>query len=409
MKRLVDLTHELSSADRVLVHAGPAESVAFQGLLSAHPEAARGTTFAGLFIPGLSRFDYGSVHETAQAETIFANPAFRGSFAAGRVALHPLHYSAWPGYLARNPVDLAILHLPPARNGVFSCGLAADTVEGIKRYAKRVAVLVNPEMPFTPSGIALRADEADAIFDAPCAISEFPSEAGDASAGEIAAHVSAMVADGDCVQIGIGKVPAAILRALKSHRNLTLFGGMIVDEVVDLAEAGALAEGACITTGIAVGTRRLHHFAAEGRALFRGVAHTHSALQIAQQKNFISINSAIEVDLFGAINCESVKGRPISGVGGGTDYMRGARLCEGGRSVIALVAEAKGISRIVPRLEAGATSVARADIDVLVTEFGVARLRDLSIDARAEAIIAVAAPDHRAMLTHQWQQLRAGM
>lgn len=391
------------------MHAGPAESSAFQSLLTANPDRAREVTFTGLFIPGLSRFDYGAVHPQARAQTIFANPAFRGSFTAGRMALNPMHYSAWPGFLARNPADLAVLHLPPARNGVFSCGLAADTVEGIKRYAKRIVALVNPELPFTPGGIALREDEADAIFDAPCLIPEFPSEAGDAAAGEIAASVAGLVNNGDCVQIGIGKVPAAILRALTGHRSLTLFGGMIVDEVVDLAEAGALAAGQAITTGIAVGSKRLHDFSATGRAAFRGIAHTHSALEIARQKNFVSINSAVEVDLFGAINCESVKGRPISGVGGGTDYMRGARLAEGGRSVIALVAEAKGISRIVPRLEAGATSVARADIDILVTEFGMARLRDLSIDARAEAIISIAAPDHRAMLAHQWQQLRAGM
>ncbi|MCA0407063.1 MAG: 4-hydroxybutyrate CoA-transferase [Proteobacteria bacterium] len=362
-----------------------------------------------MFIPGLSRFDYAALHESAHIETIFANPAMRASFAAGKLALHPLHYSAWPGYLARHPADLAVLHLPPARNGVFSCGLAADTVEDIKRYAKRVAVLVNPELPFTLGGVALRAVEADAIFDAPGEVPEFPSETGDAAAGQIAASVAGLVSDGDCVQIGIGKVPAAILRALKGHRNLSLFGGMIVDEVVDLAEAGALAPGQSITTGIAVGSKRLHAFSAAGRAAFRGIAHTHSALEIAKQKNFISINSAIEVDLFGAINCESVKGRPISGVGGGTDYMRGARLSEGGRSVIALVAEAKGISRIVPRLEAGATSVARADIDILVTEFGIARLRDLSIDARAEAIISIAAPDHRTVLTQQWQHLRAGL
>lgn len=409
MKPIIDLSREFLSVHRVLVHAGPSESTAFQALLADHPDMADGVTFTGLFIPGLSRFDYGAVHERARAQTIFANPAFRGSFTAGRMALHPMHYSAWPGFLARHPADLAVLHLPPAQNGVFSCGLAADTVENIKLFAKRVAVLVNPALPFTPGGVALRVDEADAIFDAPVAVAEFPSETGDATAEQIAQSVAGLVADGDCVQIGIGKVPAAILRALKGHRQLTLFGGMIVDEVVDLAEAGALAAGASITTGIAVGSNKLHRFVAEGRALFRGIAHTHSALQIAQQKNFISINSAIEVDLFGAINCESVKGRPISGVGGGTDYMRGARLSEGGRSVIALVAEAKGLSRIVPRLEAGATSVARADIDILVTEFGIARLRELSIDARAEAIIGVAAPGHRAMLAQQWQQLRAGM
>ncbi len=409
MKPLRDLAREFSPGRRVLLHAGPAESHVFQRFLAADPGLARGITFCGLFIPGLSRFDYAALHEEARCETIFANPAMRASLVAGKLALHPLHYSAWPGFMAENPADLAVLHLPPARDGVFSCGLAADAVEDIRRHARRVAVLVNPGLPFTPGGVALRADEADLVIDAPGAVAEVPSEAGDEAALKIAARVAALVGDGDCVQIGIGKVPAAILRALKGHRWLRLFGGMIVDEVVDLAEAGALAEGCAITTGIAAGSRRLHAFCAAGHALFRGIAHTHSALEIARKKNFISINSAIEVDLFGALNCESVKGRPISGVGGGADYMRGARLAAGGRSVIALVAEAKGITRIVPRLEAGATSIARADIDYLVTEFGAARLRCLSIDARAEAIIALAAPGQRAMLSSQWREMRAAM
>lgn len=404
MKPLAALLDEFRPGLRVLVHAGPSESAALHALLMANPERAAGVTFCGLFIPGLSRFDYAGLHPSARAETLFANPALTRE----RLDLLPIHYSLWPGHLERCPVDLALLNLPPAQGGVFSCGLAADVAEGVKRYAKRVAVLSNADMPFTPGGAALAAREADAVFEAPSAPMAFPSEAPDEAALTIARQVAALVRDGDCVQVGIGKVPSAILLALSGHRNLTLFGGMIVDEVVALAEAGALAPGRAITTGIGVGTVKLHAFVGAGHAEFRGVSHTHSALEVAKRANFISLNSAIEVDLFGAINCESVKGRAVSGVGGGVDYMRAARLSAGGRSVIALQAEAKGLSRIVQRLPAGATSIARAEIDTLVTEYGVAQLRDLSVEARAQAIIAIAAPDHRAALAEGWASVRSG-
>lgn len=403
MKPLKTLLDEFRPGLRVLVHAGPAESAALHTLLRENPDRAAGVTFCGLFIPGLSRFDYAGLHTGARAETLFANPALTKD----RLDLLPIHYSLWPGHLERCPVDLALLNLPPAQTGAFSCGLAADVAEGVKRYARRVAVLVNPEMPFTPGSVALAGSEAEALYDAPCAPAEFPSEAPDDAALTIAQSVAALVRNGDCVQVGIGKVPSAILRALRDHRNLTLFGGMVVDEVAALAEAGALAPGRAITTGIGVGTRRLHEFARAGAADFRGIAHTHSALEVARRENFISLNSAIEVDLFGAINCESVKGRAVSGVGGGVDYMRAARLAPGGRSVIALQAQAKGLSRIVARLPAGATSIARAEIDTLVTEYGVAHLRDCSVEGRAQAIIAIAAPDHRAALAAEWEALRA--
>jgi acyl-CoA hydrolase len=409
MKPLQDISAEFRPGMRVLLHAGPAESTALQAHLSTCPERMEGVTFCGLFIPGLSRFDYAALTQTSRIETVFANPAMRASLVAHQLDLLPIHYSAYPGFLERNPVDLAVLHLPPAREGRFSCGIAADVAEAAKRYARRVIVLANEAIPFTPGGVAATVEDVAAVYDAPCALNLFPSEAGDAAAGVIATRVAALVRDGDCVQIGIGKVPAAILRALTGHRNLRFFGGMIVDEVADLAAAGALAPGQSIITGTAIGSRRLHDFAREGRAAFHGVAKTHDMLELARQAHFISINSAIEVDLFGAINCENIKGRPISGVGGGTDYMRAARLMPGGRSVIALGAEAKGISRIVPRLEAGTTSVARADIDFLVTEFGMARLRDLPLDKRAEAIISLAAPEHRAPLAEQWRTLRMAM
>ena len=131
--------------------------------------------------------------------------------------------------------------------------------------------------------------------------------------------------------------------------------------------------------------------------------------RIANMECFTAINSAVEVDLLGQVNCEHAAGRQISGVGGAADFMRAALLSPSGRSIVAMPSERRGKSCIVPRLEPGYVSIGRANIDWLVTEHGAARLGDLSLDARAEAAIGVAAPRHRAMLADAWQSLRTRM
>ncbi len=401
---------EFAPGARLLLHAGPAESLMLCELLRADPDCLRGSTLAGLFIPGVNVFDYASLTPTTRVETLFVSPAFRGSFEAGRLDLLPMHYSRYPGFLERHPADLAILHLPPPRNGVFSCGIGADIADGVRRFARRVAVLVNPQIPYTHGACALRVDEADAVFDADGPLARHPHQTGDDITARLAAHVAALIEDGDTVQSGIGRVQTSILGALRHHRNLRVHSGMIIDETAILAESGALAPpgsgGAPVVTGMAIGSEPVRELAASPLAAFHGIGVTHGLRRIANMECFTAINSAVEVDLLGQVNCEHAAGRQISGVGGAADFMRAALLSPGGRSIVAMPSERRGKSCIVPRLEPGHVSIGRANIDWLVTEHGAARLGDLSLDARAEAAIGVAAPRHRAMLADAWQSLR---
>jgi acyl-CoA hydrolase len=125
----------------------------------------------------------------------------------------------------------------------------------------------------------------------------------------------------------------------------------------------------------------------------------------------MAINSVLEVDLFGQANAEFIRGRQVSGTGGLTDFLRGARASPGGIGMTALASTAKGgaISRIVPRLAPDATSVSRADMDVVITEHGVARLRGLDLDGRAAALIAIADPAHRDTLATAWDAMRRAL
>ena len=406
----------ISPGMRVLLHAGQAECLALQALLRADPERCAGVTFVGLFIPGINGFDYACLTPTTRVESVFVPPVARASFVAGRHVLLPLHYSGVPGYLARNPADLAILHLPPARQGVFSCGVGADIADGVLRFARKVAVIANPEIPWTQGAPALRAAEAALVVEHAAPLALHPSAGGDdAATPAIADRVAALIEDGDTIQAGIGRLPAVVLRQITDRRRLRVHAGMLIDEVAGLLEAGALAETpegeAALVAGITLGSAPVLALAARPEAAFYGVGITHDVPRIAAIPRFVSVNSAIEVDLFGNVNSERVRGRQVSGIGGAGDFVSGARRSAGGRAIIALPSQVSGksgrVSRIVPVLAAGDTSIGRADMDILVTEHGTARLRDLGLDARAQAIIALAAPEDRESLAAAWDKIRA--
>lgn len=402
----------LSPGMRVLLHAGPAECLGLRDALIAAPERAAGVTFTGLFVPGVNDFDYAGLTPTTRVESLFVSPCARASLEAGRLDLLPIHYSSYPRYLARRPADLAILHLPPAQSGRFSCGIGADVAEGVTRFARRVAVLANPLLPVTAGGVALDADAAEIVVEAEGPLLDYRGNgADDPVLAQVAAYVVGLIEDGDTLQVGIGKLPSSVLARVADRRNLRLHSGMLIDEVALLAEAGALApsrpDAPAILAGIALGGAPVRALAGNGDVRLHGIGVTHDAVRIAALPRFTAINGAVEVDLFGNVNSERVKGRQVSGIGGAGDFMGAARLSPGGRSIIALPSQAKGRSRIVPVLDAGSASIARADLDILVTEHGARQVRDLSLDARAEAIIGLAAPDHRPALDEAWRALRA--
>lgn len=397
---------------RVFIHAGPAESPALLDALRRAPAAAEGVDFVGAFIPGVNDTDYASFHATAHSTGFFVPPVSRSAFASGRHDFVPIAYGAIGAYLDCHPVDLAILHLPPDEGGVFSWGLSADVAPFAAARAARVAVIVNAQLPRSRGEVGLDTARVDLFVDGEAPPRCFINPPSDPATAIIAAHVAALIEDGDTIQFGIGKIPAAVLPALTGRRGLRLHSGIVTDEVAQLVEAGTIASGGRgdglppIVAGMALGAARARALAGHPAVGLYSTAITHNPALIAGIDGFVAINSAIEVDLFGQVNGETVAGRQISGVGGSAEFARAARLGRRGRALIALSATARGRSRIVP-LVAGPPGITRADADIVVTEFGVARVRHLGLDRRAEALIAIAAPEHRGELARAWGRLRA--
>jgi acetyl-CoA hydrolase len=226
----------------------------------------------------------------------------------------------------------------------------------------------------------------------------------------IAGHVAALIPDGATLQVGVGGTPDAVLAALRDHRDIGIHSGLASDAMVDLVEAGVITnarkeiDAGTTTAGVLFGTDRLFRWADGNPALqMRSVAYTHGGGVLSAFGSFFGVNSAIEVDLTGQINAETVGGRHVGLVGGQGAYARAGISSAAGRSIIALPATARGgeISRIVRRLADGVVTTARADADVFVTEYGVADVRGQPLPERARRLVAISHPAHREALERQ--------
>lgn len=399
----------------IYVPGSAGESLALVHALRDEPERAAGVMFLSCLVPGMNEtLDYAGLTPTTRCTTFMLPACMRDSFAGGKVKLIPRTYWSAAQLFASTRCDVAIAHVaPPDDNGLCSLGIASDFAPLVWPQAGVKILLVNPAMPRMPRAPALSVGDADLVVTLEGPLVEAPTSTATGGAIDaVAAHVAALVPDGARLQTGIGGAPGVVWRHLTGHRGLVLRSGMANDWLCDLADAGALAEGADHVAGVAYGASGFYdELARSGLVRFMHTAETHGLPALVQVPKLTSINSALEVDLFGQVNVEW-QGMSLSGgVGGGPDFMRAATFSPGGRSIIALPATArKGtVSRIVARLDKPTVGIARSDIDAVVTEHGVAALRNKGIDQRADALIAIADPRFRDQLAEDWRALRAAI
>jgi acyl-CoA hydrolase len=397
---------------RVFVAAGGTEPKVFAQAYRHNPEAAAGLTFIGAAIPGVNHTDWASLHPTAKSEGIFVGADWRGSFESGRFCLVPQAYSqAWT-WLATTPLDAALVQLSaPDADGYCSLGPSVDFQPAVLgRDLLRIAH-INPNLPAPPRGHKIALSQFDIVVEEAQDHVAYDPGALDASFADIAQHVQSHIEDGAALQVGLGKMGFAVLQTLTDRKNLTVRSGMIIDPALTLIDCGAIMDTPdAIVTGIALGRADLiARMSASPNVRFAPVSETHNHDVLSAIPRFTAINSALELDLFGQANAEFLGRRQVSGIGGLTDFLRGAGRAPQGKPIIALNATAKGgtVSRIVPRLAQGTVSVPRNDVAIVATEFGSADLRGLSLDAKAQALIGLAAPQHRDGLEQDWRQMRS--
>ena len=342
----------------------------------------------------------------------------RKIIAKGMGYFSPMRYSELPRFYRDGNVhvDVAMIQVTPMdKHGNFSYALASSHLADMLDTAKTVIVEVNENLPWVYglTGCEINIKDVDMVVEgenppvAQLGAGGAPTEVDTA----VANLVVPQIPNGACLQLGIGAIPDATGMALKSKHDLGIHTEMFTDSMVELIECGAvnnskkqIHRGKTVTT-FAFGSQRIYDFVDDNPSIeILPVDYVNDPNVICQNDNMISINAAVEVDLFGQVCAESVGTKHMSGSGGQIDYVRGACQSRGGKSFIAFTSTAKGgtISKIKPILTPGAVvTTSKNDVDYIVTEYGVAHLRGRSLGERARQLIAIAHPDFRDELTFE--------
>jgi 4-hydroxybutyrate CoA-transferase len=361
--------------------------------------------------------DYASIENAAHFRhvTTFAGATTRKAVSEGYADFIPSFFKDVPSLLGDAvPADVAVVNVSlPDADGFCSLGMASDYTLRAVEISGRVIAQVNECMPHVGGRAnAVHISRFDVIVPCSDPLPETPPLAAPTQVDiEIGRHCAGLINDGDTLQIGIGAIPDAVLGSLRDKKDLGIHSEIISDAAVPLIRAGVV-NGSCktlhrgkIVATFLVGSRVLYDFVADNPdVLMMPVDYVNNPNVIAQNENMVSINSCLEVDLTGQVNAESIGARQFSGMGGQVDFVRGATLSRGGRSIIAMPSTAAGgkISRIVPTLASGAiVTTSRCDVDNIVTEYGVAHLRGRTLRQRAEALAAIAHPDFRDTLKEE--------
>jgi acyl-CoA hydrolase len=324
----------------------------------------------------------------------------------------PLSYIEIAEYLAKSGlIDVAIVQVTaPDAAGRVSFGLCADFGPIVWRSAQRRVAYVNRSLLRPRRGPSVKLEDADLVIECDGDVITAPAVPLDSDVLAAARQACSLIPNGAVLQTGIGGAPSAVPAFLCGHSGLRLHSGIIGQRHLDLLRSGALASCRGHKVGLAFGGEDLYTFAAADERLeFVDVTVTHDEAKLAAIPRFFAINSAVSVDLFGQANVEWVSDRLVSGVGGAPNFARGATRSSGGQSIIVLPSMANRTSRIVDRLTTPTISLARTDVDAVVTEFGAALLRGRSLDERAQALNVIAHPSVRDDLAAQWKQVRAAL
>lgn len=392
----------------IFISSGAAEPVALVEQLVKKADQFADNTIVHLLTLGPAPYVEEKYAAFFRHNAFFIGPNVREAVHQGRADYTPVFLSQIPDLIRarRMPVDIALIQVsPPDPYGFVNLGVSVDVVLPAIEAADLVIAQINPAMPTIYGSGFLSMDAIDAWAWHPAPLPEAPPVPLDEVALEIGRNVAALVEDGATIQMGIGMIPDAVLKALDDKKDLGVWTEMFSDGVIDLIQNGNITgkyktiHPRKVSSSFTFGSQRLYQFVDRNPVFtFHPSDFMNSPLLIARQHKMAAINSALQVDLTGQVCADSIGTRFYSGIGGQVDYIRGASMCPGGKPIIAIRSTAKGgeLSRIVATLSEGAGVVtSRGDVRFVVTEYGVADLLGTSIRERAKALISIAHPDFR--------------
>jgi 4-hydroxybutyrate CoA-transferase len=405
---LADAVGRLRPGMKVLLPAGCGDPSALVGEILRQADRLAPLTLMG----GLRVDDYPFGAAAYAGKIRFAtwhmSPRLAEAAARGDVDFVPARYFDTVTLFAAGgpwaPDAVAVHTAPPDAGGHLSLGVSVSYALPAARRAPLVIAQVNPRMPRTLGNAFLHRSQVDVWTAVDEPLLEYPPTPVGVVERRIAAHVADLVPDGAIIQVGVGSIPQAVMEALGGKKDLGVHS-LLVDHMLPLVRAGVITNArkrlhpGRMDVGEIMGTSALFDWCHENRMVNMEPSDlAHDPQVVGSLGDFVSVNSALEVDCLGQVNAESVDGRQVTGIGGQFDFVLGASRAAGGRSIIALPATAArgSRSRIVARLGAGArVTTPRFIADYVVTEHGVAALRGQSDAGRARALLHVADPAFR--------------
>lgn len=341
----------------------------------------------------------------------------RNAIAEKRAEFIPSFYSQIPRVIEEfiKPDIFYATVSPIDEHGYFSFGTSVSNALAMKKTAKKVFLEVNEFMPRTHGDSFIHITEVDSICENNCELPEIKADEISENETIIGKYIAELVPDGSVIQLGIGGIPNAAAHALRNKKDLGIHSELFTESMVDLVEQGIVTnrekgihEGKSVAT-FALGTKKTYEFLNDNVGVeFHPVNYVNDPNIIAMNDNLISINSCMEVDLFGQVCAESIGTMHYSGVGGQVDFVRGACNSKGGKSIIAMESTAKNgaISKIKPLLTPGSiVTTSRSEVDYIITEYGVARLKGKSLRERTKALINIAHPNFRDELKFEAEKI----
>jgi 4-hydroxybutyrate CoA-transferase len=397
----------VKSGDRVVTGHATGEPQTLIDALVARAAELRDVEIVHMVAMGPAKYAQPGMEKSFRHNGFFLGGSTRKAVEEGRADFTPCFFSEIPRLFQQKilPVDVALIQVtPPDDQGFCSYGVSADYTQPAAEHARIVIAQVNRCLPRT-GGVRIALDAVTHIVAKDEPIIELaPPKIGDVER-KIGENVASLIPDGATLQLGIGAIPDAVLLFLDKKRDLGIHSEMFSDGVVHLAQLGVVTNrkktlnpGKFVATFL-MGSRKLYDFVDNNPDVeLYPVDYVNDPYVIGRHDAMISINAALQVDLMGQVNAESIGSRQFSGIGGQIDFVRGASRSKGGKSIIAMPSTASGgkISRICRELDRGAAvTTSRTDVHYVVTEYGAADLRGKSLRQRAAALIAVAHPDFR--------------
>jgi len=416
---LAEAVSVVKSKDRVYVSGNAASPSKLMGALALRKEELQDVEITHVLLFGDDPLSKPGMEGHFRHNSLFVGPADRKAINEGKADYIPVFLYEIPSlfHLGLLPIDVALIHLsPPDEHGFMSYGVECLASKAAAETAKIVVAQVNDKMPRTLGDSFIHTSRIAKIVEISEDLLELEPIPFTEVEKKIGSYVASLVEDGSTLQLGIGGIPNAALKAMFGKKDLGIHTEMVSDSIIEAIDEGVITgakktlHNSKVIATFYLGSKRLYE-SINNNPTFEThpTDYTNHPYIIGQNYRMVAINSAIEVDLTGQVCSDSIGTRIYSGFGGQVDFIRGAAQSEGGKPIIALPSTAKGgkLSKIVSTLQVGAGVVTtRADVHYVVTEYGIAYLHGKNLRQRAEALIAIAHPDFRQTLEQDAKKRR---